>query len=114
MSERFSPEQPSPPEEKDPFEEANERIREIYHQAEEDYDINKEERERIEKILNEFLELMEEIKKIVIARNHKPFNPTSQQHKQFLQAHFEKSKALQEKYPLLDFSKELEYFSLVL
>lgn len=58
--------------------------------------------------------LMEEIKKIVIARNHKPFNPTSQQHKQFLQAHFEKSKALQEKYPLLDFSKELEYFSLVL
>lgn len=57
------------------------------------------------------ISLMEEIRKIVIARNHKPFNATSQQHKQFLQTHFERSKALQEKYPHLNFSKELEYFS---
>lgn len=57
------------------------------------------------------ISLMEEIRKIVIARNHKPFNAASQQHKQFLQTHFERSKALQEKYPYLDFSKELEYFS---
>jgi len=55
--------------------------------------------------------LTEEIKKIIIAAVHKPFNPQSQQHKQFLKNHFEKTKQLQEQYPHLDFSKELEYFS---
>lgn len=55
--------------------------------------------------------LMEEIRKIVIGSNHKAFNPSSQQHKQFLQTHFEKTTALQQQYPQLDFSKELQYFS---
>ncbi len=54
--------------------------------------------------------LMEEIKKIVIATNHKPFNPTSQQHKKFMQIHLERTKVLQQKYPWLNFSKELQYF----
>jgi len=57
------------------------------------------------------ISLMEEIRKIVIARNHKPFNATSHQHKQFLQTHFERAKALQEKYQWLDFSKEINFFS---
>jgi len=57
------------------------------------------------------ISLMEEIRKIVIARNHKPFNATSQQHKQFLQTHLERSKALQKKYQWLDFSKEIYFFS---
>ena len=57
------------------------------------------------------ISLMEEIRKIVIARNHKPFNATSQQHKQFLQTHLERSKALQKKYQWLDFSKEINFFS---
>ncbi|HRI21253.1 MAG TPA: GSCFA domain-containing protein [Panacibacter sp.] len=60
---------------------------------------------------NNTISLMEEIRKIVIARNHKPFNPASLQHKQFLQTHLERSRALQDKYPRLNFSKELEYFS---
>ena len=55
--------------------------------------------------------LSEEIKKLAIAANHKPFNPQSQQHKQFLQSHLEKTKNLQEQYSYLDFKKELEYFS---
>ncbi|HEY6976310.1 MAG TPA: GSCFA domain-containing protein [Chitinophagaceae bacterium] len=55
--------------------------------------------------------LMKEIKKIVIAQNHTPFNPHSQQHKKFLQTHLEKTKALQQQYSWIDFSKELEYFS---
>lgn len=55
--------------------------------------------------------LSEEIKKIIIAANHKPFNAQSQQHKQFLQNHFEKTKQLQQQYPFLDFSKELQFFS---
>jgi len=55
--------------------------------------------------------LMEEIKKLVIARNHKPFNPTSLQHKQFLEAQFKKATTLQTQLPYLDFKSELEYFS---
>ncbi|HXL58251.1 MAG TPA: GSCFA domain-containing protein [Chitinophagaceae bacterium] len=56
-------------------------------------------------------ELMKEIRKITIAKNHTPFNPHSQQHKKFLQAHLEKTKRLQQQYLWLDFTKELEYFS---
>jgi hypothetical protein len=55
--------------------------------------------------------LSEEIKKLTIAANHKAFNPQSQQHKQFLQMHLEKTQKLQEQYAYLDFSKELKYFS---
>jgi hypothetical protein len=55
--------------------------------------------------------LSEEIKKIIIASNHKPFNAQSQQHKQFLLNHLEKTKQLQQQYPFLDFSKELQFFS---
>jgi hypothetical protein len=54
--------------------------------------------------------LMKEIKGIIVAKNHTPFNPNSHLHKKFLQIHFEKTKALQEQHPSLDLSKELEYF----
>jgi hypothetical protein len=56
-------------------------------------------------------QLMEEIKKISIATKHKPFNAQSQQHKQFRQSYFEKVKLLQQRYPYLDFSNEIRYFS---
>jgi hypothetical protein len=56
--------------------------------------------------------LMQEIKKIVIARKHKAFQPDTNAHKQFLQAHAEKVSLLQEKYPFIDLSEELEYFNL--
>ena len=56
-------------------------------------------------------QLMEEIKKISIAAKHKPFNPQSQQHKQFRHSYLEKVKLLQEQYPFLDFSNELRHFS---
>jgi len=54
--------------------------------------------------------LMEEIKKIMIARKHKPFQPDTNAHRQFLKTHFEKTKGLQKKYPFLDLEKELNYF----
>jgi hypothetical protein len=57
--------------------------------------------------------LMEEIKKIVIARRHKPFQAETRAHQQFLQSHFEKVKLLQEKHPYLDFREEIAYFSQV-
>lgn len=55
--------------------------------------------------------LMKEIRQIVIARKHKPYQPATKAHQQFLAVHFEKTKLLQEKYPFLDFKEELEYFT---
>ena len=58
-------------------------------------------------------QLMQEIKKIVIARKHKAFQPETKAHQQFLMAHFEKAKALQKKYTFIDLKEELVYFSTV-
>ncbi|MES1224153.1 MAG: GSCFA domain-containing protein [Bacteroidota bacterium] len=55
--------------------------------------------------------LMQEVKKIMIARKHKAFQPETKAHLQFLNAHFEKTKQLLEKYPFLDLKEELVYFS---
>ena len=55
-------------------------------------------------------ELMEEIKKIVIARKHKPFQPQTNAHKTFLKSHLEKTKELQSKYSFLDLNDEINYF----
>ena len=55
-------------------------------------------------------QLMEEIKKIVIARKHKPFRPETNAHKLFLKTHLEKTKELQSKYSFLDLNDELNYF----
>lgn len=54
---------------------------------------------------------MEEIKKINNNYKHKPFQPKTEAHKLFLQNTLKKVKNLHEKLPLLDFSKEVNYFS---
>ena len=56
-------------------------------------------------------EMMEEIKTIVIARKHKPFQSETMAHKQFLKTYFEKVKVLQAKYPSLSLQEELNYFA---
>ncbi|MFT3935355.1 MAG: GSCFA domain-containing protein [Chitinophagaceae bacterium] len=56
-------------------------------------------------------QLMEEIRKIVIAARHRPMQPNTNAHKQFLEAHLQKAKELQHKYPFLDLADELAYFS---
>lgn len=56
-------------------------------------------------------QLMEEVRKIVIARKHKAFQPETNAHQQFLNVHFEKAKELQSKYPFLNLQDELNYFS---
>ncbi|MBV9962941.1 MAG: GSCFA domain-containing protein [Parafilimonas sp.] len=56
-------------------------------------------------------ELLEEIKKIVIAKRHKPFNPDSTLHKKFLQQQAEKTKQILNKHPYLNLHEELNYFS---
>ncbi len=50
--------------------------------------------------------MMEEIRKIIISKNHKPFNPASDQHKAFLQRLHLQTSRLQEKYPYLDLEEE--------
>ncbi len=56
-------------------------------------------------------QLMQEVKKINIARKHKAFHPTTPAHQLFLASHYEKVKTLMEKHPFLDFSEEASYFS---
>jgi len=55
--------------------------------------------------------LMEEIRKIVIARKHKAFQPATAAHQQFLKTHAEKTKELMNQFPFLDLQSELNYFS---
>jgi hypothetical protein len=55
--------------------------------------------------------LIEEIRSINLAYHHKAFNPSSEQHRKFLQSFYQRTVTVQEKYPYLDFQKELEYFS---
>lgn len=59
-------------------------------------------------------QLMKEIAVIVAARNHKPFNPTSQQHKKFLQSNLDKVIRLKEQLPYIDLKEEEEFFKLTL
>ena len=55
-------------------------------------------------------QIMEEVKKIVIAAKHKAFQPATNAHKQFLLAHLDKTKELQQKYPFLNLEEEIKYF----
>ncbi len=56
--------------------------------------------------------LIEEIKKILIARKHKPSHPSTEAHKKFLRSNIEKLKNLQQQYPSISFEDELKYFQL--
>jgi hypothetical protein len=55
--------------------------------------------------------ILEEVRKIAIARRHKPFQPLTRAHKRFLQEHHQKTRELMEKYPFLRLEEELAYFS---
>ena len=54
--------------------------------------------------------LMKEINVINAARSHKPFNPTSEQHKKFLKVHLQKVDALNQQFPYINFDVERQYF----
>lgn len=55
--------------------------------------------------------LMDEIRKLAIARKHKAFQPETRAHQQFLATHLEKTQRLQEQYPFLNLQDELNYFA---
>lgn len=54
--------------------------------------------------------IMKEINIINAAKSHKPFNPTSAQHKKFLQINLEKVNQLSRQYPYINFEEEKKYF----
>lgn len=72
----------------------------------------------LEKFVQHFVDessqlLMQEIKKIVIARKHKAFQPETQAHQKFLQSHLQKARGLQRQHSSIDLSEEIKYFEKV-
>ena len=55
---------------------------------------------------------MQTIEKIRTAYLHKPLHPQSQQHQTFLKSYVEKTKLLQQQFPEIDFSNEINYFGM--
>jgi hypothetical protein len=54
-----------------------------------------------------------EIKKLNISRKHRSAHPGTQAHKKFLKENLEKVRLLQQQYPFIDFSEEINYFNSV-
>jgi hypothetical protein len=54
--------------------------------------------------------LLKEIAAVNLAMQHKPFNPLTTQHQQFLKTYQEKTKLLQQLYPYLNWDTELHFF----
>lgn len=48
---------------------------------------------------------------VLAARRHKPFNPTGEEHRRFMARMGAEARALMAKYPFLDLSEEIEYFT---
>jgi GSCFA family len=70
----------------------------------------------LEKFTRHFIDepsqqIIEEVRKIVIARRHKPLQPSTQAHRRFLEDHRKRTKQLSDKYPFLDLREELAYFT---
>jgi hypothetical protein len=70
----------------------------------------------LEKFTRHFIDgtsqqMMEEIKKIVMARKHRPFQPATRAHRRFLEDHWQKTSDLAQRYPFLDLKEELDFFS---
>ena len=55
-------------------------------------------------------EWAEKFKKLYIAKNHRPFNPESEQHKKFMNTCLQQTIEYSKAFPHLDFSEELQYF----
>jgi hypothetical protein len=56
-------------------------------------------------------QVLEEVKKLVVARRHRPLHPETAAHARFLREQYERAADLSRRYPVLDLSEELSYFS---
>ncbi len=59
---------------------------------------------------NETKGLLKELSEINLAFQHKPFNPQTKLHQQFMVSYLSKTQLLQDKMPFLDLSTEISYF----
>lgn len=59
----------------------------------------------------ESLELWKELKPLLNAYRHKPFEAETAAHKRFLQLNLQKARTIKEKYPYIDLDNEIAYFS---
>jgi hypothetical protein len=57
------------------------------------------------------MELWKELKPLLNAYRHKPFEAETNAHKKFLALNLQKALELKEQYPYIDLSKEISYFS---
>ena len=55
--------------------------------------------------------LMKEVRKLVTARKHRPFQPETEAHKKFLRDNLAKAIQLQKDHPMIDLGKEIDHFS---
>ncbi|MFI5152920.1 MAG: GSCFA domain-containing protein [Chitinophagales bacterium] len=55
--------------------------------------------------------IMNEIRKIILAKKHRPFFPETEPHQQFMKNFLERTFELKSKYSFLDFEEEITYFS---
>jgi GSCFA family len=55
--------------------------------------------------------VMEEVRRLVTARRHRPMHPETAAHGRFMREQYERALALAVQYPFLDLSAELAYFS---
>jgi GSCFA family len=55
-------------------------------------------------------ELSKQIKKLMIAYRHRPQQPNTRQHLEFMQQQWQKAKALQEEFSFLNLQEQLNYF----
>jgi hypothetical protein len=58
-------------------------------------------------------QLLEEVKKIVTARRHRPLHPATEAHTRFMREQYAKAVELGRQHPFLDLREELDYFSLI-
>jgi hypothetical protein len=57
-------------------------------------------------------QVLEEVKKLVVARRHRPLHPETEAHARFMREQGEKAAGLAAKYPFLDLSEEIRHFRL--
>ena len=55
--------------------------------------------------------IITQVHEINLARNHKPFNPSSEAHRKFLRTFLQKTAMLQRQNPYMDLKNELNYFA---
>jgi hypothetical protein len=61
-------------------------------------------------VSDEAQKTMAEIKTLLAAKSHRPFNPDTAEHRAFLQAQEQKLRQLMQQYPHLDWNEEQQYF----